>query len=192
MTTDDDPSSGESVLSLSDSVRPISGVTEPGVFSTETGGIDLFVVLFDPTATGWTTDVAGHASRIDQFSVATGHDDVSAALSALPDSLRDTVRTFTAEGPRSLGEIGIRVSETLSEGGDVRHSRLVFVNGFEQVLADTSLQTVFRFIHILVESTAYTDAVLHVSVDPTGCDTRAVETVAELFDTVIDERVQSL
>ncbi|MFC5366054.1 DUF835 domain-containing protein [Salinirubrum litoreum] len=192
MTTDDESSSGESVLSVSDSARPVSGVTDPGPFSAETGGIDLFGVLFDPTATGWATDVSEYAGRIDRFGVVTGHDDVSAGLSALPDSLRESATTVSAEGPRSLGEIGIRVSETLSEGGDVRNSRLVFVDGFEQVLADTSLQTTFRFLHILVESTAFTDAVLHVSLDPEGCDARAVETVAELFDTVIDERAQSL
>jgi hypothetical protein len=192
MTTDDESSSGESVLSLTDSTRPISGVAEPGVFSPETGRIDLFGVLFDPEATAWATDVAEHAARIDRFGVVTGHDDVTAGLSVLPDPLRESATVFYAEGPRSLGEIGIRVSETLSEGGDVRNSRLVFVDGFEQVLADTSVQTTFRFLHILAESTAYTDAVLHVSLDPEGCDARAVETVAELFDTVIDERAQSL
>lgn len=192
MTTDDESSSGESVLSLTVSPRPISGVADPEVFSAETGGIDLLGVLFDPTATGWATDVAEYAARIDRFGVVTGHDDVSAGLSVLPESLAESATTVYAEGPRSLGEIGIRVSETPSEGSDVRNSRLVFVDGFERVLADTPLQTTFRFLHILAESIAYTDAVLHVSLDPDGCDPRAIETVAELFDTVIDGRTQSL
>lgn len=193
MTPDSDSwTASGSVLSLTTGNRPISGATESGVFHAETGDIDLLGALFDPTATEWATDVAEYSERIDRFDVVTGHDDVSPALSTLPDSLRDRTRTFYAEDPRSLGEIGIRVSETLSEGGDVRNSRLVFVDGFEHVLADTPLQTTFRFIHILAESTAYTDAVLHVALDPTACDDRAVETCAELFDSVVDERAQSL
>lgn len=189
MTTDGESwTVSGSVLSLATTARPISDVRESGVFRAETGAIDLLGVLFDPSSTEWATDVGEFADRVGRVDLVTGHDDLSVALSALPDSLRDRARTFPAEGPRSLGEIGIRVSETLSEGGDARNSRLVFVDGFERVLADTSLQTTFRFLHILAESTAYTDATLHVSVDPTACDERAVETVAELFDRVVDER----
>lgn len=178
----------EAVLSLTAASRPLSGVTDAGVFRAETGGIDLLGVLFDPASTEWADDVADFTDRIDRLTLVTGHDDVSAALRSLPAESRDLARTFHAEKPGSLGEIGIRVSATLSEGSDVRNSRLVFVDGFEQVIADTPLQPTFRFLHTLSEATAYTDTVLHVSLDPTACDDRAVETVAELFDSVVDER----
>jgi hypothetical protein len=178
----------ESVLSLTADGRPISGATELETLGAETGRLDVLGVLFDPTATGWTADVTGYADRIDRFGVVSGHDDVSPAVSALPDSLRRSVRTVHAEQPLSLGEIGISVSDRLNEAGDARNSRLVFVDSFERVLADTPLRTAFRFLHILSESTAYTDAALYVSLDPGACDLRAAETVAELFDSVVSER----
>lgn len=189
MTTDSESlATKEAVLSLTVDARPVSGVADTGVFRAETGGIDLLGVLFDPSSTAWTSDVTDFADRIDRFTLVTGHDDISDVLSALPARVRDLTRTFYAEQPQSLGEIGIRVSETLSETSDARNSRLVFVDGFEHVLAETPLQTTFRFLHILSEATAYSDTVLHVSLDPTACDDRAVETVAELFDSVVDER----
>jgi hypothetical protein len=189
MTTDSESvATSASVLSLTADPRPVSGAVDAGALRAETGALDLFGVLFAPAATEWAYDVAAYGERVDRLGVVTGHDDVSAALSALPADLRDLTQTFFAESPRSLGEIGIRVSDRLDEGGDVRNSRLVFVDGFERVLADTPLQTVFRFLHILTEATAYTDTALHVSLDPAGCDGRAVETVAELFDSVVDDR----
>ena len=189
MTTDSESvAASASVLSLTTDPRAVSGAVDAGALRAETGGIDLLGVLFAPGATDWAHDVATFGERVGRLGVVTGHDDVSAALSALPDDLRDMTQTFFAESPRSLGEIGVRVSDRLAEGGDVRNSRLVFVDGFERVLADTPLQTAFRFLHILTEATAYTDTALHVSLDPADCDDRTVETVAELFESVVDDR----
>ena len=91
-------------------------------------------------------------------------------------SMEHPIRRETVEDPTDLCELGMTISEILSE----QESTLVCFNSIDDLLQHVELQTAFRFLHILTARVESVSAVAHYHLDVDEEEVR--RTLEPLFD----------
>ncbi|MFB6102138.1 MAG: hypothetical protein ABEJ73_06185 [Haloplanus sp.] len=101
---------------------------------------------------------------------------------ALPGS--DITLTAMSD-PGNLQRLGTAVTLYLDDWVDSDRETLVYVDALEPFIDANGLESVFQFLHLLVQSADQLDATLVVRLDPTT-DDRTINTLRTLFDDIVD------
>lgn len=97
-------------------------------------------------------------------------------------------RVETVPSPTDLTELGLRITEVLSEwqeAGSDRRTVLCF-HSLTALLQSVSLERAFKLVHVLTNRPVTEDVTAHYHLDPTVHDEVTVRTLAELFDVVCE------
>ncbi|MFC6732198.1 MULTISPECIES: recombinase RecA [unclassified Haladaptatus] len=93
-----------------------------------------------------------------------------------------------ASSPGDMTGIGIKLSEILEHfyrDRNVQHNR-VLLHSLSTLVIYSNLQTVFRFLHVFTGRTQSADALGIYILESTAHDEKALSTLAQLFDGVIE------
>ncbi|HMB49906.1 MAG TPA: hypothetical protein VKM69_04515 [Natronoarchaeum rubrum] len=101
-------------------------------------------------------------------------------------SARSDVDVASVTDPADLSEIGIEISGFLSDAPSEGGETIVCVHSLTELLNHTDLERAFRFLHVLAGRVSAADAVAHFHVDPTAHEPRDLNTLAALFDGVVE------
>lgn len=88
--------------------------------------------------------------------------------------------------PGDLPRLGTAVMLYLDDWADTDRESLVYVDALGPFVDASSVESVFQFLHLLVESVDQLDADVVVRLDSSSTDDRTVDTFRPLFDEVID------
>ncbi|MDS0279023.1 hypothetical protein NDI85_14580 [Halomicroarcula sp. S1AR25-4] len=144
-------------------------------------GLDATVVLV--------TFTCPPAACLEAYPRAVGTDDapsltvvaVGDASTAADPSIAD-VDVDTVSTPSDLTCLGITLSQELSAADDV----VLCFDSLTALLQNVPVETVYEFLHAVVGQLDAADASAHVHLDPTAHDRQTVDTLAPLFDTVVE------
>ena len=110
----------------------------------------------------------------------------SAAASVLGGDPLGDVLVRPVSSPGNLTDLGIKVSEFLSEWSDDGNRTVVCVDSLTTLLQYADLQRAFRFLHVLTGRVRALDAFAHYHLDPDAHDDRTLNTLLTLFDGVAE------
>jgi KaiC/GvpD/RAD55 family RecA-like ATPase len=108
-------------------------------------------------------------------------------------NVSDTARIKRAASPVDLTGIGVRISQFIEEfwlEDNVRSMRLC-MNSLSTFLMYTNLQTVFRFMHVFSGRVAAIDALGVYVVEEGMHDSQTVATLKQLFDAVLEVKIDN-
>jgi len=97
-------------------------------------------------------------------------------------------RVETVSSPTDLSELGLRITEVLSEWQDDANDRrtVLCFHSLTALLQSVSVERLFKFVHVLANQSVTEDVTGHYHLDPTVHDEVTVRTLAELFDVVCE------
>lgn len=107
----------------------------------------------------------------------------TAAASATPDPPVDIVAD-----PGDLTGIGMAVTKYLERWADDDARAVFCLHSLSALLQYADLERAFQFLHVLSGRFDAIDAVAHYHMDPSAHDERTVNTIASLFDAVVEYR----
>ncbi|GAA0674485.1 hypothetical protein ACFQDG_08130 [Natronoarchaeum mannanilyticum] len=136
---------------------------------------DVLVVEFSPDPADCLDKLANHPSTGRKRLLAVGdHGDVR--------SSRGDVDVVSIDDPADLSSLGIEISGFLSDGGET----ILCFHSLTDLLDHSDLERAFRFLHVLAGRVRAADAVAHFHIDPTAHEPRDLNTLAALFDGVVE------
>ncbi|PSQ28515.1 hypothetical protein BRD06_04045 [Halobacteriales archaeon QS_9_67_15] len=97
-------------------------------------------------------------------------------------------RVETVSSPTDLTELGLRITEVLSEWRDDANDRrtVLCFHSLTALLQSVPVERLFKFVHVLANLPLTEDVTAHYHLDPTVHDEVTVRTLAELFDVVYE------
>lgn len=95
------------------------------------------------------------------------------------------VSVDTVSDPGDLTGIGIAFSEQLAAPSDPDRQTVVCFHSLTALLQYAGLQDVFKFLHTLIGRIRNNDIVAHFHADPSAHDAQTMNTLKQLFDTVV-------
>jgi KaiC/GvpD/RAD55 family RecA-like ATPase len=103
-------------------------------------------------------------------------------------SAEDTPLIKRVAGPMDLTGMGVRASQFLEEfkGSSVR----LCVSSLSTLLMYSSLQAVFRFMHVLIARVSYTNALCACVVEEGMHDPQTVSALKQMFGAVVEVKVE--
>lgn len=138
----------------------------------------LSVTFTEPPDERMATVRSELGSPADTRVIAVGESARSAASAAT-----DAAPVTTVEHPADLTELGIRIGTVLDEWDGEPFA--VCFHSLTDVLEHTSVQRLFRFLHVTTAQLSRADAVAHYHLDPDVPDDAALATLRPLFDRVV-------
>lgn len=136
---------------------------------------DVLLVEFSPDPANCLDKLTNHPSTGRKRLLAVGdHGDLR--------SSRGDVDVVSIDDPADLSSLGIEISGFLTDGGE---TNLCF-HSLTELLDHSDLERAFRFLHVLAGRVRAADAVAHFHIDPTAHEPRDLNTLAALFDGVVE------
>lgn len=200
MTSDSDPTTP-----ADDSLGSRSLVTY-GADETVLDGLDRSawdVGSVDPTGMVWVGGSGGPDEAVSQLQ--------EADLTGMPDnltviSLDDCGRSTTAQQPGTAGttvpfepseltvhalapeadleDLGVTIMESVQDLDALGYEVVIIFDDLGPILADTSLERVYQFLHILTGKSDAQGWTVRIGLDPSDVDDRTLPTLTPLFDSV--------
>lgn len=93
--------------------------------------------------------------------------------------------------PGDLTGIGIAITEYLSAWADDGNRTVVCIHSLTALLQSVSPDRAFEFLNALLSRTTSRNVAVHVHLNPAAHDEQTVQTIATLFDTVVDATDES-
>jgi len=136
----------------------------------------------------WVTYTRSPSACVESFPDGAGEPSFSViavgeTATADPETLGD-VSVETVSAPADLTGLGITLSQTLSKTDDVT---LCF-DSLSALLQYVDRETAYEFLHAVTGQLYAAGATAHFHLDPTAHDRRTVDTLASLFDAIVDLR----
>lgn len=88
--------------------------------------------------------------------------------------------------PADLTGLGIKISRALTDWEDDERRITVCFDSLTALLQFVELDSAFRFLHVLATRMDSVDAAGHFHMDPTAHDEREINTLASVFDAVVE------
>jgi len=100
----------------------------------------------------------------------------------------DIEMTSYASSPRDMSEIGVKFSEFIQSfyTDQQREHNRVMVDSLTTLLLYSTLQTVFRFLHVFTSRVENVDGLGVYTIESTAHDAETLSTLDQLFDGTID------
>jgi len=129
--------------------------------------------------------------RIDAWRRHTGErpDDaviLAVGRSDVPTETPDWLRIETVESPPSLTELGVRISNVLSEWEGDRTQTAVCFRSLTALLQYTDCDTVCQFLDAVTDRIDQADAVAHFHASPDAHDESVIEALTARVDAVVE------
>lgn len=140
---------------------------------------DVLVVEFERDPVGRLDYLENHPSTGRKRLLAVGGD-------AEPRSTRADVTVESIAEPADLSSLGIAISGFLDDSPGPDGETIVCFHSVTALLAHVDLERAFRFLHVLSSRIRSANAVAHYHVDPNAHDARTLNTLAALFDGIVE------
>jgi len=136
---------------------------------------DVLLVEFSPDPANCLDKLTNHPSTGRKRLLAVGdHGDLR--------SSRGDVDVVSIDDPADLSSLGIEISGFLTDAGET----MLCFQSLTELLNHSDLERAFRFLHVLAGRIRGADAVAHFHIDPTAHEPRDLNTLAALFDGVVE------
>lgn len=103
----------------------------------------------------------------------------------VPSAYEDEVHVLSINNPNDLTRLGIVITGILDGWAETTGGRTCCFDSLNVPLQYQSVQSLFRFLHILLGKLREADIVAHFHVDPTSGDRREINVLTPLFDEVL-------
>ncbi|MFB6146384.1 MAG: hypothetical protein ABEJ08_01695 [Halobacteriaceae archaeon] len=159
--------------------------------ATEPAATNLLGVTIGTAVDEWLSVWRSRAGDVDpaRIGVVAAGDQVRRTATAGGSGRADPtagVSIETVTDPRDLTGIGVSVEKFLDAWADAPGRIVADVDSVTALLAETSLERVFRFLHVLTGRFTAADAVAHFHLTRDAHDEETVATLLPLFDAVVE------
>ena len=134
----------------------------------------------------WVTFRGDATDCIDQWFAATDDQPGNAVVVVVGDSPGPDPDGVTVEhisSPSDLTGLGIAIGELLSEWDG---SPVVCIDSLTAMLQYVEVETAYEFLHAVTGQLYAADARAHFHIDPSAHDSTTVDSIASLFDAVVE------
>ena len=134
--------------------------------------------------TSWNTHAGKTPTKVELIAV--GDFTRSTSTSRGSELPSEQIQVTSVSDPENLSELGVRISECLSNWEHDDNQILVCFRPLSTLLQYADTLSVFRFLHILTGRIKSADAFAHYHLNLDAHDEGTVKTLKPLFDTVIE------
>ncbi|WP_123535386.1 DUF7504 family protein [Halosimplex salinum] len=134
----------------------------------------------------WVTFRGDATDCVDQWFGATDDQPGNAAVIVVgesPGARPDGVTVEHISTPSDLTGLGIAIGELLSQWDG---APVVCFDSLTSMLQYVEVETAYEFLHAITGQLYAADAKAHFHIDPTAHDSKTVDSIASLFDAVVD------
>lgn len=134
----------------------------------------------------WVTFQGDASDCVDQWAAATDGQPDHAVVVVVGDSpgpQPDGVTVEHISSPSDLTGLGIAIGESLSEWDT---GPVVCVDSLTSMLQYVEIETAYEFLHAITGQLYAADARAHFHIDPTAHDEMTVDSIASLFDAIVE------
>ncbi|WP_415379416.1 hypothetical protein [Halosimplex sp. TS25] len=134
----------------------------------------------------WVTFRGNASDCLDQWAAATDEQPAHAAVVVVGESRGRIPEGVTVEhvsSPSDLTGLGIAIGELLSEWEE---APVVCADSLTAMLQYVEAETAYEFLHAITGQLYAADARAHFHIDPTAHDRKTVDSIASLFDAVVE------
>lgn len=103
----------------------------------------------------------------------------------VPQRLDDRIETIKINNPNDITRLGIVVTGTIEDWQTAEGETVVCYDPLDVLLRYKNVQSVFRFLHILLGKLSSADTTSHFHVDPSAEDPQEINTLKPLYDSVL-------
>lgn len=112
--------------------------------------------------------------------VSVGHDQ------GVPERVAEHVNLITLDKPGDFRRLGIVITRVIEEWAGDPGDIFVCFDSLNVLMRYGEIQTIFRFLHLLLGKLEQAHAISHFHLDPTSEEERDVSVLGTLFDEVVD------
>jgi len=163
-------------------------LSAPSMSGDERGVCTDLLFGADPVETSvlWVTFRRDPGACLDQWTATTGDRPLNAAVIAVGDVGTvdaDWADVESVSSASDLTGLGIEIGEFLS---DWEGNVVVCFDSLTAMLQYVEVETAYEFLHAVTGQLYAADARAHFHVDPNAHDTQTVDSIASLFDAVVE------